>query len=486
MRQVNIKAMNTEIFGRKTVIQRLERLYSSKKAEFITVYGRRRVGKTFLVRELFAGRMCFYHTGISPVELSDEELQQRQLTAFYQTLNKSGAKMPSAPKDWFEAFEMLRIFIESLPKNKRQVVFIDEMPWMSTPRSGFITAFENFWNGYGAGNKNLMLIVCGSAASWMSENLINNYGGLYNRLTAQIHLHPFTLDECKEYYKSLKINIDKYSQIQSYMIFGGVPYYLSLFQKGDSLAQTIDRLFFAKDAELKEEFDRLYRSLFKNYADCIAIVQLLAKRRIGYTRKEIAEATKLPYGGGLTKTLKSLELSDFIVSYIPYGQSSRQTMYRLVDFFSIFYLTFVDGNKTSNPHFWSENQNSPKLTAWRGFSFEGVCFAHIDKIKSALGISGVNTEIASWKTKNSVDGAQIDMLIDRADNVINLCEIKFYNGDFVIDKAYDRNLRNKIAAFTRETTTRKSIHLTLITTYGLAENEYFGNVQKVITMEDLV
>lgn len=356
---------------------------------------------------------------------------------------------------------------------------------MDTPRSGFLTAFEHFWNGWGAHQDNLMLIVCGSATSWISDKLINNKGGLYNSVTNEIKLKPFTLAESEEYYKSNGIVMSRYDQLQCYMAIGGIPFYMSLLKRGVSLAQNIDMLFFEQTAKLKQEFSRLYGSLFTNYEECEKIIRLLATKRQGYTRKEITEKTGLPDGGGLSASLRALEVSDFISSYVKYGQSRRTVYYRLIDSFSMFYLSFVEGRRTSDENFWQSNIRSHELMAWRGFSFETLCFYHIRQIKHALGISGVYTETTPWSSKLKKDGAQIDMLIDRADNIINICEMKFSEDDFTVTSSYNRQLRHKMTVFCEETKCRKTLHLTLVTTYGLTFNEYSGNFPKVITMDDL-
>lgn len=479
--------MAQKIIGRKLEIKELQELYHSDKPVFAVVYGRRRVGKTFLVREMFGDKLSFYHTGLSPFELENERLKERQLENFHTSLVRYGSRRSRAPKDWFEAFDRLIELLEKKDpqKKQRQVVFIDELPWMDTSRSDFITALEHFWNGWGAGQDNLMLIVCGSATSWISDKLLNNKGGLFNRTTDEIKLRPFTLGECEEYYKANGIVMSRYDQLQFYMATGGIPYYLSMLQRGKSLAQNIDRLFFEPNAKLYAEFDRLYSSLFSNADDCKKIVRLLAKKRQGFTRKEIGEITKLPLGGGLSNTLKALEVSDFIIAYTKFARSKREVYYRLSDFYTKFYISFIDGNKTSNPHFWQDNLLSPELTAWRGFSFEALCFSHLMQIKQALGISGVQTETYPWKSKAEKDGAQIDMVIDRADKIINICEMKFSDDDFVVTAAYDKSLRNKISTFKDETKTRKALHLTIVTTYGLKFNEYSGRVQNLVTMDDL-
>lgn len=474
------------IVGRIKEQEELKHLYQSSKAEFVVVYGRRRVGKTFLIREFFGDKLDFYHTGLSPIELEGNKLQEKQLQSFSFSLKRYGADIDHQPKDWLEAFEMLISLLEKKGKNKRQVIFMDEMPWMDTPRSGFITAFEHFWNGWAAGQNHLMLIVCGSATSWISDKLIQNKGGLYGRMTYEIHLSPFTLGECEEYFKREHIVMDRYDQLQSYMIMGGIPYYLSYLKKEYSLAQNIDRLFFQKDGKLRQEFNRLYASLFSDPENYIKVIKLLGQKREGYTRKEIAEMTHIPYGGGLTQILKSLEVSDFITPYVYYGRSQRDTYYKLTDFYTLFYLHFIDRKSHTNPNFWQDNLISPSLNAWRGFSFEEVCFVHRQKIKQALGIAAVHTEISPWKSYQSEnEKAQIDMLIDRADHVVNVCEMKFSADDFRIDKSYDAELRRKVGVFVNETHCRKSLHMTLVTTYGLVRNEYSNKVQNVVTMDDL-
>jgi len=476
------------IIGRDSEIAEFQRIYKSGKAEFVVVFGRRRVGKTFLVSELYKDDMCFYHTGLTPIE---EVSKENELQNFAYSLSRYGLDIKSAPKNWLEAFELLIKLVSDKQsvKNKRKVIFIDEMPWMDTPKSGFITGFEHFWNGWASKQKDIMLIVCGSATSWISDNLINNHGGLYNRVTQQIRLSPFTLRECKDYYKKQNISFDNYDQIQSYMVFGGIPYYLDMLQNNLSLPQNIDNLFFTKSAKLKLEYDRLFSSLFINPEAYKKVVELLATRRIGFTRKEIADNTKIPYGGGLSNMLKVLETNDLIISYIPLGLTKKDVHYKLVNSYCLFYNYF---RKEKNERFWQENNLSAKLNSWRGFAFEEVCYSHIGKIKEALGISGIQSEVYPFikKATEDEDGVQIDMVIQRADRVLNLCEIKFYSDDFKITKQYDQELRRKITALQESVQKKKkdvsNIHLTLITTYGLLANEYSGKVVNVVSMKELL
>lgn len=482
--------MKNLIVARKKEQAVLERLLNEPTAQFLAVYGRRRIGKTFLIREYFDDHFTFMHTAVSPMELKDHDdklLYRVQLDEFSASLRKYGSKDETPIKNWFEAFSRLEALLESRKTKKKMVVFIDELPWLDTPRAGFLSAFEHFWNGWGAGKHNLLLIVCGSATTWMLDSLINNKGGLYGRITREMHMHPFTLAETEAYFRKRGITMDRYDVVQTYMMMGGVAYYMSYFQPGRSLAQNIDELFFSENGFLQTEYSRLFTSLFADNVNYRKIVETLSGNRYGITREDISMETGIAMGGTLSKMLRALEKSDLITSYYSFGESKRNVYYRLSDMFCLFYLGFVQKNPTRNRSYWYDNQNSPKLNSWRGLAFEDVCFVHQNQIRAALGINGVQAEIYPWHTtaNGKVAGAQIDMLIDRADRVINLCEMKFTQGEFVIDKDYDEKLRDRLVTLTGKTKNRRNIQLTLVTTYGLKMNMYSNRMQRVILMDDL-
>lgn len=472
------------IIGRKEEIKELERLYTTSSSEFVAVYGRRRVGKTFLIKEVFKDRMTFWHTGLSPYDRDKKYLLRDQLQTFYYSLQDYGLQGETCPKSWLEAFRLLEKLLAQKDDGSRQLVFIDELPWMDTARSRFIPALEHFWNGWATRHDNIMLIVCGSATAWMEDNLINTKGGLYNRLNHEIKLSPFTLSECEDYFKSKEMMMSRYDVAQTYMVLGGIPHYLSLYEKGLSTPQNIDLLLFGKNAKLKNEFDRLFGSLFKNSEDYVKVVRLLAQRRGGYTRKEILKATGIKDGGGASDILKGLVASDFITAYTPFGEGKIER-YKLTDPFCLFYLSFIDGHKSIDPQFWQNNNLSPRLNTWRGYAFEELCFAHISQIKIKLGIAGVSSSESSWIVENNDHKQQIDMLIDRSDNVVNLCEIKFYASTFTIDKQYDALLRDRVQTLIEHIPRKKTVHLTILSSYGLKQNEYSGQVQSVVTLDDL-
>lgn len=473
------------MIGRKKEIALLKRLYESNKAQFVAVYGRRRVGKTYLINDVFGEKITFRHTGLSPIESGDESPLKKQLKHFYNSLLLHGMPRSKCPENWLDAFLMLELFLQSKDDGSRQLIFIDELPWLDTPKSGFITAFEGFWNTWACSRKNLMLVVCGSATAWMSDKLINNHGGLYNRITSEIKLSPFTLGECEEYFKSENIKLSRYDIVQSYMITGGIPYYLSYYQRGLSLAQNVDNIFFSTNAPLKDEFKRLFNSIFVNPDMMISLVKAIGAKHYGCTISEISEASGISRGGTLTKALSALIASDFIIKYIPYG-IKKEEHYKLVDPFCNFYLRFIENQKEISKDFWLSNVESQNIVSWRGIAFENVCFNHISQIKKALGISGVSTSESAWsKQKGDEIGTQIDMLIVRKDNIVNMCEIKFYSSEVAVDKNYDKVLRNRVLLLSSKLSRKMSISSVLITTFGLKYNEYSGDFDNVILIDDL-
>ena len=477
----------SNVIGRKSEIRELENLYRSDRPEFVAIYGRRRVGKTFLIKQALKGRITFQHTGVSPVDQEKGKSRMKiQLESFHYSLLNHGLEGYTTPKSWMEAFFQLEQLLTKLDDGSRQVVFIDELPWMDTPRSGFLPAFESFWNGWCSGRDNMMLVVCGSATSWILGNLSRSRGGLYGRLTDEIKLSPFTLKECEEYFAHEGIALSRYDIVQAYMVFGGIPYYISHFQKGQSLEGNIDKILFGRTPRLKDEFDRLFNAIFGNPEDCKKIIRLLATRHGGFTREEIAKATGLPLGGGLTDTLNALTESDFVQRYVPYGKSGKSEHYKLIDNFCLFWLKYVEPN-TADASFMTDNLTSDIMKGWRGVAFEEVCWQHIAQIKRALEIGGVKSSLSAWNVKgdDEQEGVQIDLLIIRDDNVVNLCEMKFAGDAYTIEKDEEFKLRRRIETLKGTLSRKQTVHLTLITTYGVAYGKHSGIVQKHVGMDEL-
>ena len=474
------------MIGREREKKELLRRYQRRKAEFIAVYGRRRVGKTFLIDKTFEGKITFRHAGLSPVDKEKSGELSRQLDQFYYTLQRYHVKADHCPQSWMEAFFMLETWLEEIDDGSRQVVFLDELPWLDTPRSHFISALESFWNNWGCHRDNLMLIVCGSASSWILDKLINNHGGLYNRLTCQMRLSPFSLKECELFFEDNQVRLSRYDIVQAYMILGGIPYYLDYFDPGLSLPQNIDQILFSRNAALKDEYDRLFLSIFSNPATIREIIRFLATRRSGYTRKEIAERLGFKSGGTLTNCLKSLVESDFAVKYVPFGMKKNETHYMLTDPFCLFWIHFMEQPHKPDGHYWTNNQNAQAIVSWRGTAFENICFRHVEQIKKALGIYGVQTTASAWIGKDEDLGTtQIDLLLDRDDHVVNACEIKYWGGLYTVSSAYYQTLLNRQMILASKIPPKKVVHQTLITTFGLTDNAYGNIFSNVITLDDL-
>ncbi len=471
--------MSDMLVGRKREKEELLDLYHSGRAEFIAIYGRRRVGKTFLVNSLFAKDYAFKVTAILDVDT------QNQLKNFAEALIEYGKEDIGTLSDWFAAFEKLRFLLEH-SNRKRKVVFFDEMPWLDTKGSRFIPAFEHFWNGWASTQDDIMLIVCGSAASWIAKKLFRDRGGLHNRITRRILLQPFTLAECRLYARREGFSLDELSVLETYMTFGGIPYYLSLMNKNLSLTQNISRLCFSPGGELREEFNNLYASLFKNAQRHMLVVDALGKKKSGLTREEIKQITKLPEGGHLAEALDELELSGFIRKYSPFARKKKGALYQLVDHFTLFYFAFIKGSSLNDPDYWMKKRETQAFRVWRGYAFEQICLTHLKQIENALGVAGVITHVEAWRSEQSDPGAQIDLLINRNDQVITICEMKFSDTEFSISKRLANELRVKRNVFIEETGTKKAVQIALITPVSVRRNEYYDTVHAVVTAEDLL
>ena len=474
------------LIGRKEEQKLINDCLESDKSELVSVYGRRRVGKTYLVKRCFDENFDFWFTGIYKAS------RVQQLGQFQNTLSEKTGKKTNKIKDWFQAFEELKKYLLSLGK-KRVVVFLDEIPWMDTPKSGFLAAFSYFWNMWPSDKVLLKMYVCGSATTWMIDKFVGDKGGIYGRVTCPIYLAPFNLGETEEYLEKVKqIELNRYQILELYMILGGIPYYLDMLRKDLPLAKNIDNLFFKENANLKTEYEFLFRSLFKESKPYRKVVEALSLKKKGLTREEIKQITNISDGGTLTEILLNLNRCDFIREYKAIGKEQRESVFQLTDLFSLFYLTFVKDGCSQDVNFWTNSSFSGERNVWAGYSFEQVCFHHVRQIKSKLSILGILSNIYSWNAKGFVDsdgtkwnGGQIDMLIDRNDDVISICEIKYCNDEYVINDEYEEKLRKRASLFRKVTKTKKALQHVLITTYGVKKNKHSGILQSVVAMDDL-
>lgn len=466
-----------DIIGRRREIEALERCLNSKNPEFIAVYGRRRIGKTYMIKQYFDEKFDFYISGTFGISKNE------QLYNFAQALAKHTGVICPRLTNWFDAFDVLRSYLESIKKDKK-VVFIDELPWFDTPKSNFIRAFEFFWNTWGSTQKNLKLIVCGSATTWMTNKLLGDKGGLYNRVTMRICLNQFTLSETEKYLYSIGCKWSRKMILQCYMTVGGTPFYLSLMDKKKSLEQNIDYLFFSNDAPLKDEYDFLLRSLFGESQLHRRVIELLAKKAKGLCRQDILNGLKITDNGKLSEVLDNLVNCDFARAYSAYGKTQRDVLYQLTDQYILFHLRFIKDYRGQNATAWTSMTDNVKNT-WSGYAFELTCLRHIEQIKAKLGISGISADIYSWTARNSNGGGQIDLLIDRGNKVINICEMKYADKQFEITKQYEDHLLERREMFRSAIRTTKTLHLTMVTTMGVKQNIHSGDVTNEILMDDL-
>lgn len=472
--------MDKNLFiGREYEIRQLEKYRDSKESEFVIVYGRRRVGKTFLIKEFFDDTYDFKVTGLY------KKPKKTQLKNFYLALLEYGSDIKRIPSDWLEAFDALKRLLKGIKEDRRKIVFIDELPWLDTRQSEFIAAFEAFWNGWGAQQNDLMLIACGSATTWITNKILSDKGGLFNRAARRLYLMPFTLRETEQYLNSRGIYWNRYDVVECYMAMGGIPYYLKLLDNELSYLANIDSIFFKQKGPLWDEFDHLYETLFGSSKLYMKVIETLSTKKSGLTRKEIVQEARVEDNGLLTEVLKNLKDSNFIKAYNTFGYEEKNVVYQLADYFTLFHFRFLKGKQNPDEHFWTHYLDHPAKSSWAGQTFELVCKDHIAQIKKAAGMSALLTDISSWRGESESGKAQIDLVIDRRDRTINLCEIKYSTGEYVISGEYETTLRKKIQIFREATKTRKALQLMMITTYGVSPNAHSGIMQSQITMDDL-
>lgn len=469
---------NKNIIGRKHEQDILHACVESQRAEFIAVYGRRRIGKTFLVKQYFHDTFDFYTTGIYKVSKTE------QLKDWQEKLRRYSGTKRNRPKDWFEAFYQLEDFLESKKEQEKITIFIDELPWLDTPKSNFLRALEMFWNSWASTRNGLKLIVCGSATTWMTNKLLADKGGLHNRVTRPIRLAPFCLRETEDYLQSVGIEWERQEILDAYMILGGIPFYLSLLNPEYSLSQNIDELFFGQNPILLSEYDFLFSSLFNDASLYRKIVEALATKLKGLTREELVGILKINNNGKLSEALNNLQKCDFLRSYQAFGKKEKGMLYQLSDMFTLFYLKFLKNYHGMDNHAWS-NMPEGKRNAWAGYAFEQVCILHINQLKLALGISGIACSVCSWSYRSEQQGAQIDLIIDRSDKSIDLCEMKYCIGAYELKKDYVEWMRERRNLFRDVTGTNKSIRLTLVSAGGIKQNKYSSSIQGKVILDDL-
>jgi uncharacterized protein len=460
--------MNKNFIGRTREQATLLATLQSSESEMVAVIGRRRVGKTFLIKNTFADSIAFEVTAVQNAGLAE----QLQNFAFRINITFYGGTAKLKPKNWLEAFQMLILAFEKQKYAQKMVVFLDELPWFDSRKSGFLRALGFFWNSW-CTDQNIVVVICGSAASWMIEQVVNDKGGLHNRITRRVDLQPFTLHETEQYLQSRNVRLDRYQMLQIYMIFGGIPHYLKEILPGKSAIENIGTICFSPGSTLSNEFQNLYPALFENAANHSAVIRALSQKSKGMSRKDILETAQLPDGGSISEVLQELLYSGFISQYYPYGKVKRELLYRLTDEYSLFYLNFMENSTWQGNEWWQALSQTARFKTWCGYAFENICLKHLPQIKKALGISGIYAEASAFAhvgTKGE-KGFQIDLVLDRKDHTINLFEFKFYNAVLSLDKSDAAMLRERMETFRQVSKTNKHLFLSFLTTFGVKVNE---------------
>jgi uncharacterized protein len=477
-------AKREQVIGRTAEKLVLDGVLASTDPELVAVYGRRRVGKTYLIREYLKPQLVLEVVGMH------DQSMAIQLANFQAALRQAFPQVPLLqPSNWLEAFELLRQCLEQPgPIKGKRVIFFDEFPWLATRKSNFLSCFENFWNGYASRQRDLAVIICGSAAAWMIRNVVQSRGGLHNRLTRRIRLEPFRLPEVQQYLEYRKIRWDQRQIVLAYMALGGIPHYLNLIRPGQSAAQCIEAECIRPEGMLRNEYHSLFAALFESYTTHEAIVKVLATSWAGLTRDQVLAKARLRSGGGVTRAIEELQLAGFITETSSLDKKTKGSSLRLTDEFSVFYWHWMHSATAANH--WLRQTAGRRYDAWCGYAFESICFKHLDAVRRAIGIADVETQAASWRfvprSGTDEEGAQIDLLLDRADRCMNICEIKFSDKPFVITKSYAETLERKLRVFRQRMGKPRTLFLTMITPHGVVQNRYSEDlVTNQVLLKDL-
>ncbi len=470
-----------KIIGRKAEKKELEQCEKSKKSELVCVYGRRRAGKTYLVEQTFGDYFAFRAIGLEKGSIKD------QLKAFNQRLQECGDEVRKVPQNWFEAFSRLDKILSRddiiLSPHGKKIVFFDEFPWFATQRSDFLLAFEDFWNRRGTQSGDLVFIICGSATSWIIKNVLEDSGSMYKRVTAQIFIKPFSLAETKLYFDDNEFDWSKEQIMEFQMVFGGLPFFMSLMNENESFRQNIDRLLFRPNALLQDETDKLLESTLKKSPVYGQILGELSSHLYGMKKSECQEKLNIPVGT-FTRAVEDLIKCRYIVEYTRNYEKSNPLYIQLVDPYLLFHFHFLSNRKRITSY-EDLSSNIGLYSNWRGHAFEILCFHHLDQIKKSLGISGVKTECFSWTNSEDKEKIQIDMVIERDDKITNICEMKCTDQPFVMSKEDDLSLLRKRDIFKEKTRTKNSIRIVLVSAAGLSGVAHTEHISDVITLGDL-
>ena len=489
-----------EIIARKREKQILESVLRSKSSELVCVYGRRRIGKTYLVRNFFEScdNVIYFELTGQKQESGEYAPLKYQLANFKYQFERTFDRDIPQPTSWQNAFTVLRKETERFKDStSKLILFFDELPWLCSPRSGFFEALDQAWNTTFERQPNVKVIVCGSAASWMLKKIIHAKAGFSRRITHKIRLTLFSLKETKEYLLFKGFDLSSRSVAEIFMMLGGIPYYLNFMSPHKSIYQNIEDECFDINGRLVDEYAIIFNSLFKNSENHKKVVEYIASKHKGVLLEELTGKFSSLKGGSLSRILDNLVSSSFIKKTPPLYNEAKGTIYRLIDEFVLFHLKWIKPAPRSifespSTLYFQNRAQSNSFKSWRGFAFERLCLKHEYQIRQSLGIHKILSipSMVYFYDQQGKRSSQIDLLFERADNVISICEIKHSESEYELTKADVNSLMRKKEDLRRylalKKKTQKDIHIVYVTTNGVYLNKYFHQLQpSVVKLDDL-
>jgi len=489
-----------EIIARKKEKKVLADILWSKSAELLAIYGRRRVGKTFLVRNFFESldNVIYFEMAGQKQESGEYAPLKYQLGNFKYQFERTFSKEIQVPQSWQEAFNILKKEVDRFDDaNVKLILFFDELPWLCSPKSGFFEALDQAWNTSFERQHNVKVIVCGSAASWMLKKIVHAKAGFSRRITHKIQLPPFSLKETKEYLTFKGFDLSLMSIAEIYMIFGGIPYYLNFMNPHKSIYQNIEDECFDISGRLVDEYHLVFDSLFNHSNNHKKIVEFIASRQKGVLLKELTKQFSSLKGGSLSRIIDNLVGSSFIKKTAPLYNEKKGTTYRIIDEYILFYLKWIKSAPQSiiespNTLYFQSIAQKNAYSSWKGFAFERLCLKHEYQIRKALGIHKILTmpSMVYFYDEQGKRSSQIDLLFERADRVITICEMKYSETEYSLKKSDIKSMMHKKKDLRRYLSAKKKgqkdIHICYITSNGVKHNQNFYELQpSVLHLNDL-
>jgi AAA+ ATPase superfamily predicted ATPase len=406
-----------QFIGRKVEIAQLTALIDLPRPSIAVIYGRRRVGKSELIRHVTQGKNVLSFEGL------EGQPKHKQIKNFLFQLSAQSNIREKNISDWPDALILLR----TLTQDGQWIIILDEFQWMANYQNELVSVIKMIWEKYLSQNPDLTLILCGSIASFMKSKVLKS-SALYGRTDYELNLHELNLSEISEFFPGKGSD----EVIDTAMLVGGIPKYLELISEYPSLYDALEPLAFSQDGFFKTEYDRLFASHFGKKPIFMKIIQTLATNPYGLTTGKLAKEMQVASGGTLCHQLDDLESAGFLHSIIPFDkpEGSKLRKYILMDAYVRFYHSIIRGSmkETTPPNTqFHAIMSSPRYAAWAGMAFEFLCMRHHKEISRILGFHGIPYTAGPFFQRKTLDtpGVQIDLLFERSDKILVLCEMKY-------------------------------------------------------------